>query len=80
MEIIFLVIAALAVVLCIWFLIYDRPRKGRGFADITAEWDPPVIVDSILTPEECQQIIEKATPFFARSAVVGASFRSESVV
>jgi len=73
MEIILMVMAFLVVILCILTLIYNRPLKGRGFADVTAEWDPPVIVDSVLTTEECQQIIEKATPLFARSAVVGSS-------
>lgn len=70
MEIILLVAAVLVVVMCLWFLI---PRKGRGFADTTAEWDPPVIVDSVMTPEECKYVIEKATPLFTRSGVVGSS-------
>jgi prolyl 4-hydroxylase len=73
MEIILVALAVLVVLMCIRTLIYDRPLKGRGFAHITAEWDSPVIVDSVLTAEECQQIIDKATPLFARSAVVGSS-------
>jgi prolyl 4-hydroxylase len=71
MEIILIMVAVLAIILCVLFLIRIIQPKGRGFADITAEWDAPFIVDSILTPEECTYLIDKATPFFNRSAVVG---------
>lgn len=37
---------------------------------IKEAWDPPFIVESVLTPEECKQIIEKATPHFKRSEVI----------
>ena len=73
MEITLLVLAVLVIVLCIWTLVFGRPRKGCGFADPEAEWDPPVIVDSVLTPEECKYIIDIATPLFTRSGVVGSS-------
>jgi prolyl 4-hydroxylase len=73
MEIILLVVAVLVVVLCLWVLIFGGSRKGRGFTDSMAEWDPPVVVDSILTPDECKYIIDKATPLFTRSGVVGYS-------
>lgn len=35
-------------------------------------WDPPYIVESVLTPDECKTIIEKATPLFQRSIVLSA--------
>jgi prolyl 4-hydroxylase len=73
MEIILMVVAVLVVILCLGVLVFGRPRKGRGFADEDAEWDPPVIVDSVLTPDECKYIIDKATPLFTRSGVVGSS-------
>jgi prolyl 4-hydroxylase len=78
MEIILLVVAVLVVILCLWVLVFGRPRKGRGFADAGSEWDPPVIIDSVLSPEECQYIIEKATPLFTRSGVVGANATDSS--
>jgi prolyl 4-hydroxylase len=74
MEIIFIVAAILVVMVCIWMLIFGRPRKGRGFADVETDWDPPVIVDSVITPDECKYIIDKATPLFTRSSVVGTTF------
>jgi len=73
MEVILMVAAVLMVILCIWVLVFGRPQKGRGFTDAEAEWDPPVIVDSVLTPDECKYIIDQATPLFTRSAVVGSS-------
>lgn len=33
-------------------------------------WDPPFVVESVLTPEECIKVIETATPLFQRSAVL----------
>jgi prolyl 4-hydroxylase len=72
MEIILVALAVLVVVVCIVLLVTGR-IKGRGFADVTAEWDPPVIVDSILTLDECKYLIDKATPLFTRSGVVGTS-------
>ena len=73
MEIILMVVAVLMVGLCLWLLVFGRPEKGRGFAHVTDEWDPPVIVESVLTPDECKYIIDKATPLFSRSGVVGSS-------
>jgi prolyl 4-hydroxylase len=78
MEIILLVIAVLVVILCIGMLISEHRSDGRGFSDITDEWDPPVIIDSVLTPDECKYIIDQATPLFERSGVVGSSFPDSS--
>jgi prolyl 4-hydroxylase len=72
METILVLLAVLVVIVCIVLLVTGR-LKGRGFADVTAEWDPPVIVDSILTLDECKYLIDKATPMFTRSGVVGAA-------
>jgi hypothetical protein len=70
MEIILVLLAVLVVIVCIVLLLTGR-LKGRGFADVTAEWDPPIIVDSILSLNECKYLIDKATPMFTRSGVVG---------
>ena len=73
MEGILLTLAVIVVVVCIILLITGKFSKGRGFADVNDSWDPPVIVDSILTLDECKYLIDKATPMFTRSAVVGSS-------
>jgi prolyl 4-hydroxylase len=71
MEIIPNVIAVLVIIICIWILVF-RIRKGCGYADETDEWDPPFIVESVLTPEECQHIIDKANPLFSPSIVMSS--------
>lgn len=48
-------------------------KRARGTSDPDSPWDPPIIVDDILTPDECQYIINLATPMFSRSTVVGTS-------
>lgn len=61
-----LVIAALvAVILVTW------RTKGRGFTQASDPWQPPVVVDSVLTREDCRYIIDKANSLFTRSSVVG---------
>jgi len=69
MEEVFLV-GALLVVLCVLLWIFS-PKMERGFTDAEGSWDPPQVINDILTPDECKYIIEKATPDFSRSAVVG---------
>jgi prolyl 4-hydroxylase len=71
MKEVFLLGAVLAVLVCIFLLFF---RNGeRGFTDSQASWEHPRIVEDILTPEECQYIIDKAEPMFTRSTVVGTS-------
>lgn len=64
----FLVFAVLAVAWVWWF----TSRAARGFAPVSAPWDPPVIVGDVLTAEECKAIIDHTDPKFARSTVVAA--------
>lgn len=71
MEEVFL-IGAILVVLFVLLWIF-RSKYERGFADRDDTWDPPQIVDGILTPDECKYIIDQATPKFSRSSVVGAT-------
>jgi prolyl 4-hydroxylase len=52
----------------LWWLPDTRP--GRGYADEDSAWDPPFLVENILTMDECREIIAKAEPRFARSTVV----------
>lgn len=62
-----LLVALILVVVWLWFL---PTWKGRGFTRPDAEWDPPISVENIITPEQCKAIIAKAEPLFARSTVV----------
>lgn len=52
-------------------MLYVIHNRGRGYTLQTASWEPPVMVNSVLTPDECKHIIEAATPNFQRSKVVG---------
>lgn len=45
---------------------------ARGYTDENAQWDHPVIVNDVLTPEECKYIMDAATPLFSPSVVVGS--------
>lgn len=65
----------LAITLCVlftvlWWITLDR---ARGTSHVDSPWDPPVIVDDILTPDDCKYIIDLATPMFSRSTVIGTS-------
>lgn len=53
--------------LVIWWI--TRRQPGRGYT--TGSWDPPVVVDSVLTNNECKYIIQKAEALFTPSTVVG---------
>jgi prolyl 4-hydroxylase len=58
-------VAVVVLVLVVW------RTGGRGFTRASDPWDPPVVVDSVLTKEDCKYIIEKANSLFTRSSVVG---------
>ena len=61
----FLILTILLLV--IWWS-FKRPA-GRGYT--TGSWDEPVVVDSVLTTNECKYIIKKAESLFTPSTVVG---------
>jgi len=69
MKEVFLLIFVL-VILCAILIIISRNR-GRGFTRDDSPWEHPQIVNNVLTPEDCRYLIEKATPLFSRSTVVG---------
>jgi len=66
-----LLLVAVLVVLCAILFIITR-NKERGFTSDDAPWEHPQIVSNVLTPEECKYLIEKATPDFKQSEVVGS--------
>ena len=76
MKEVFLLVSVL-VILCAILIIIIRTRE-RGFTHDDAPWEHPQIVSNVLTPEECQYIIDKATPLFSRSTVVGTSVPDSS--
>jgi prolyl 4-hydroxylase len=69
MEEVFLIGAILVVLLVLLWVL--RPKYERGFTGADGAWEPPRIIEDIITPEECKYIIDQATPRFTRSAVVG---------
>lgn len=71
MKEVFLLVSVI-VILCAILIIITRTRE-RGFTRDDAPWEHPQIVKDILTPEECTYLIEKATPLFSRSTVVGVA-------
>jgi prolyl 4-hydroxylase len=79
MKEVFLLVLVLVILCTILFLLKDEETEkvatvpviqGRGFTDEDHDWDPPQLVDNIITEDECQYIIDKATPLFTRSVVV----------
>jgi prolyl 4-hydroxylase len=70
MWIYFLIVGVL--ILVTWIAMMWR-SGGRGFTQASDPWDPPFIVDSVLSKDDCKYIIEKANSLFTRSSVVGVS-------
>lgn len=69
MWIYFAILAVLLVL--IWALTYGRGVSGRGYTGAASSWDPPVVIDSVLTRDECRYIMQKADSLFTPSTVVG---------
>jgi prolyl 4-hydroxylase len=65
--------------LIIWtVLLLHKGGEGRGYTSETSEWDPPRIIDSVLSPSDCNYIIQKAEKLFTPSTVVGGAPRDPS--
>lgn len=73
-----LYLLVVAVLLIVTWLAVTWTSGGRGFTSKTDPWDPPVIVDSVLTKDDCKYLIEKADSLFKRSTVVGIEGADES--
>jgi prolyl 4-hydroxylase len=65
------VLAILAGVVIILIGLFWPRSYSRGYTHENAPWEEPQVVHNVLTPDECQQIIQKADPKFARSSLVG---------
>jgi prolyl 4-hydroxylase len=72
MKEVFLLGAVLVTLVCVLVLLTPKSLE-RGFTREDAPWEHPQIIDNVLTLEDCQYIINKATPMFTRSSVVGIS-------
>lgn len=68
-------IVYLCIILLILYIVHHN--KSRGYAPVEADWDPPQLVDNVLTPDECAAIIAAATPKFTRSSVLGQDTPSD---
>ena len=64
-------LAILAGVVIILIGLFWPRVYSRGFTHEAAPWEEPRVLESVLTPDECWQIIHKAEPMFARSSLVG---------
>lgn len=73
-----LLLCAIGCVLVSLLYVLSCGNGARGFCSRESAWDPPQIISSVLTPEECRYIIDKATPLFTRSTTVGSSTPSET--
>ena len=69
MKEVFLLAVVLVILTCILVLLLRTTE--RGFTQEDASWEHPQIVRDVLTPNECQYIIDKAAPMFTQSTVVG---------
>lgn len=70
--------ALVAVLVLITWIVVTWRNGGRGFADKANPWEPPVVVDSILTKDDCRYLIEKANSLFKPSGVVGVDGQDPS--
>lgn len=60
-----------AAILVIIAILVWRSSGGRGYTDVEDDWEPPRVVDSVLTREDCRYIMQKADALFTPSTVVG---------
>jgi prolyl 4-hydroxylase len=70
--------ALLTLLIILTWVVATWRANGRGFASVTSSWDPPAVIDSVLTREDCKYIIEKANSLFTPSTVVGSSANDPS--
>jgi|Laugresbdmm110dd_1035094.scaffolds.fasta_scaffold22092_2 prolyl 4-hydroxylase len=63
--------ALVAVLILITWAAVTWRNGGRGFTEVTNPWEPPAVVDSVLSRDDCKYLMEKANSLFAPSNVVG---------
>jgi prolyl 4-hydroxylase len=70
--------ALVAVLMLITWAVVTRRNGGRGFTGASDSWQPPVVVDSVLTKDDCRYLMEKANSLFKPSSVVGVNGQDPS--
>jgi len=70
--------ALVAVLMLITWAVVTRRNGGRGFTGASDPWQPPVVVDSVLTKDDCRYLMEKANSLFKPSSVVGVNGQDSS--
>ena len=70
--------ALVTVLILITWAVMTWRNGGRGFTSASDPWDPPVVVDSVLSEDDCRYIIEKANSLFKPSGVVGVNGQDPS--
>lgn len=71
MEAVFVLVAIIVILFAI--LIFFTKPQGRGFTGDEDPWEHPRIVSDVITRDDCKYIIDKATPLFKQSSVVGVA-------
>lgn len=72
-----IVIMAILAILAL-FVLWPRSVSPRGYTEHHDPWDDPRIVDSVITPAECDEIINTANSNFGRSELVGVNGPDDS--
>ena len=70
--------ALVTVLILITWAVMTWRNGGRGFTSASDPWEPPVVVDSVLSKDDCRYIIEKANSLFKPSGVVGVEGQDPS--
>lgn len=72
-TILLLIVVGILVIVLIFLLPEITIEIGpRGYTNNESSWDPPEVINDIITPDECKHIIAQATPRFTRSSTVGS--------
>jgi prolyl 4-hydroxylase len=70
--------ALLSLLILLTWVVVTWRTNGRGFASDASPWDPPEVVDSVLTKSDCSYLIQKADSLFSPSTVVGGRVNDPS--
>lgn len=71
-----IILLTIVVALLVWHSVVAS--GARGYTKEDAPWKPPEIQQNLLTPTECEYLIQKSEPLFTRSGVVGSSVPDEA--
>jgi len=64
-----LLLVVVLVLVAIWLFLLPEWR-ARGYSHMGSSWTEPILIQNLLTKDECQQIIDKVNNTFTRSTVV----------